>query len=111
MATSLVPARSVEHRLKSLDVNKGATGHQYPSPYQINTRVCLNELSRVLRRRATLDDFSDAELEMFSMPGSRGWLGHSYLEEAPESQAHMTRLMLGGEPKLFNKWERIEGLE
>ncbi len=36
---------------------------QYPSLYQINTRVWLNEMSCALRRKATLDDISDAELD------------------------------------------------
>jgi hypothetical protein len=58
MATSLRLARSTDP--KPLDISKGATEHKYPSLYQINTRVCLNELSRSLRRRATLDDVSDA---------------------------------------------------
>lgn len=35
----------------------------YPSLYQINTRVWLTELSRGLGRRAMLDDISDAELD------------------------------------------------
>ena len=35
----------------------------YPSLYQINTRVCLTEQSRVLGRRATLEDMPDAELD------------------------------------------------
>jgi len=35
----------------------------YPSLYQINTPVWLNELSRSLGRRATLDDIPDAELD------------------------------------------------
>jgi glycosidase len=34
-----------------------------PSLYQINTRVWLTQLSRVLGRRATLDDIPDAELD------------------------------------------------
>jgi hypothetical protein len=34
-----------------------------PSLYQINTRVWLTELSRVLGKRATLDDIGDAELD------------------------------------------------
>lgn len=34
-----------------------------PSLYQINTRVWLTELSRVLGKRATLDDIADAELD------------------------------------------------
>ena len=35
----------------------------YPSLYQINTRVCLTELSQTLGRTATLDDIPDAELD------------------------------------------------
>ncbi|MGO9464701.1 MAG: alpha-amylase family glycosyl hydrolase [Isosphaeraceae bacterium] len=35
----------------------------YPLLYQINTRVWLTELSRKLRRPATLDDIPDAELD------------------------------------------------
>jgi hypothetical protein len=35
----------------------------YPSLYQINTRVCLTDLSAKLGRAATLDDIPDAELE------------------------------------------------
>src|SRR5262249_11467557 len=36
---------------------------RYPSLYQINTRVWLNELSRASGRAATLDDIPDAELD------------------------------------------------
>jgi glycosidase len=36
---------------------------RYPSLYQINTRVWLTALSRQLRRPATLDDLSDADLD------------------------------------------------
>jgi len=35
----------------------------YPSLYQVNTRVWLNELARGLGRPATLDDIPDAELD------------------------------------------------
>ena len=38
-------------------------GPLYPSLYQINTRVWLTELSRILGRRATLDDIPDTELD------------------------------------------------
>ena len=41
----------------------------YPSLYQINTRVWLAELSRQLRRPATLDDIPDAELEHLAEMG------------------------------------------
>ncbi len=36
---------------------------RYPSPYQINTRVWLTELSRALGRPATLDDIPDGRQE------------------------------------------------
>jgi hypothetical protein len=42
---------------------------QYPSLLQINTRVWLTELSRSLRRPATLDDISDAELDRLGETG------------------------------------------
>ena len=35
----------------------------YPSLFQINTRVWLTELSRVIGRPATLNDIPDAELD------------------------------------------------
>ena len=41
----------------------------YPSLYQINTRVWLTELSRTLGRRATLDDIPDAELDRLAETG------------------------------------------
>jgi glycosidase len=36
---------------------------KYPSLFQVNTRVWLTELSRNLRRSATLDDIPDADLD------------------------------------------------
>src|SRR5690349_14401470 len=42
---------------------------RYPSLYQINTRVWLNELSRTLGRAATLDDVPDAELDCMAATG------------------------------------------
>ncbi|HZW88421.1 MAG TPA: alpha-amylase family glycosyl hydrolase, partial [Myxococcaceae bacterium] len=44
-------------------------GPRYPSLYQINTRVWLTELSRGLRRPATLDDIPDAELDRLAAIG------------------------------------------
>jgi hypothetical protein len=41
----------------------------YPSLYQINTRVWLTEISRGLRRPATLDDVPDAELDRLAAMG------------------------------------------
>jgi hypothetical protein len=41
----------------------------YCSLYQINTRVCLTELSRRFGRRATLDDIPDSELDRLAAMG------------------------------------------
>lgn len=41
----------------------------YPSLYQLNTRVELTRLGRVLGRHATLDDFPDAELDRLAALG------------------------------------------
>ena len=42
---------------------------RYPSLYQINTRVWLTELSRDLRRPATLDDIPNADLDRLAEMG------------------------------------------
>ena len=42
---------------------------QYPSLFQINTRVWLTELSRDLRRPVTLDDIPDAALDLLAEMG------------------------------------------
>ena len=42
---------------------------RYPSLYQINTRVCLTELSRRLGRKAMLDDVPDGELDRIAEMG------------------------------------------
>jgi glycosidase len=42
---------------------------RYPSLYQVNTRVWLNELSRNLGRQATLDDVPDAALDSLAEMG------------------------------------------
>jgi hypothetical protein len=44
-------------------------GPRYPALFQINTRVWLTELSGGLRRRATLDDIPDAELDRLAELG------------------------------------------
>ena len=41
----------------------------YPTLFQINTRVWLTEISRVLHRRATLDDIPDTELDRLADRG------------------------------------------
>ena len=45
----------------------------YPSLYQLNTRVLLGDLSRQIGKRATLDDFPDAELDRLAAAGFN-WL-------------------------------------
>lgn len=45
------------------------TSPRYPSLYQLNTRVCLTELSGQLGRPATLDDLPDASLKEFARQG------------------------------------------
>ena len=42
---------------------------RYPSLYQINTRVCLTQLSRELGRPATLDDIPDTDLDQIAGKG------------------------------------------
>jgi Alpha amylase, catalytic domain len=42
---------------------------KYPSLYQINTRVWLNDLSLMLGRPATLDDIPDSELDQLAEKG------------------------------------------
>lgn len=42
---------------------------RYPSLFQVNTRARLSELSRELRRPATLDDVPDAELDRLAADG------------------------------------------
>jgi hypothetical protein len=45
------------------------TSARYPALYQINTRVWLTDLSRILGRPATLDDVPDAELDRLAQMG------------------------------------------
>lgn len=45
------------------------TGPDYPSLYQINTRVWLTEISENLGRKATLDDIPDTELDHLKETG------------------------------------------
>ncbi|MEA3082875.1 MAG: hypothetical protein QOC89_572 [Paraburkholderia sp.] len=60
---------------------------RYPVLYQINTRVWLTELSRVLGRRATLDDIPDAELDRLAGLGfDWAWL-LSVWQTGPAAQA------------------------
>ena len=63
---------------------------RYPSLYQINTRVWLTELSRLLNRRATLDDIPDAELDNLAEMGF-DWIWFlSVWQTGPEAQ-HVSR--------------------
>jgi hypothetical protein len=48
--------------------------NKYPLLFQVNTRVWLTELSRDLRRPATLDDIPDAALDRLAEMGfDRVW--------------------------------------
>lgn len=61
--------------------------NQYPSLFQINTRVWLTSLSQALGRPATLDDISDAELNRLAELGfDFVWL-LSVWQTGPQSQA------------------------
>jgi hypothetical protein len=75
MSTSSRPARSTEHRLERAGIAKEATEHKYPYLHQINTRILLNELnelSRGLQHRATLDDISVENLIGLRLKGLTG---------------------------------------
>ena len=61
--------------------------HNYPSLYQINTRVWLTELSRKLGRAATLDDISDAELDRLAELGFDWVWFLSVWQTGPAAQA------------------------
>ena len=54
----------------------------HPSLYQVNTRVWLTELSRTLRRPATLDDVPDAELDRIAE------MGFDWVSRSAPSQQH-----------------------
>jgi hypothetical protein len=53
----------------TIPIEETMNSARYPSPYQINTRVWLTELSRSLGRRATLDDIPDKELDALAAKG------------------------------------------
>ena len=60
---------------------------RYPSLYQINSRVWLTELSRVLGKGATLDDIPDAELDRLAAMGF-DWIWFlSVWQTGPAAQA------------------------
>ena len=50
-------------------MSAGPSRPRYPSLYQLNTRVFLTALASGLGRRATLDDFPDAEIERLAALG------------------------------------------
>jgi glycosidase len=62
---------SAQKKMQILYYNTGNDMIQpnYPSLYQINTRVWLTDLSRHLGRRATLDDIPDGELDRLAETG------------------------------------------
>jgi hypothetical protein len=60
---------------------------RYPALYQINTRVWLNELSRAVGRRATLDDIPDTELDRLGQLGFDWVWFLSVWQTGPAAQA------------------------
>lgn len=67
----MVLAGKVQREYASAEDSAMSVNNQEPYPclYQVNTRVTLSHLSRTLGRRATLDDFPDAELSRLSTSG------------------------------------------
>ena len=47
----------------------GMRRHKFPSLYQLNTRVLLRDLSRELKRQATLNDVPDSLLDRLARAG------------------------------------------
>lgn len=84
---------------KPIDIHR----HQYPSLYQINTRVWLRDLSDTLGRQATLDDISDRELDQLAEKGfdwiwflgvwQTGTAGRRVSREHPEWQAEFREVL------------------
>jgi hypothetical protein len=60
---------------------------RYPALYQINTRVWLNELSRAVGRRATLDDIPNSELDRLGQMGFDWVWFLSVWQTGPAAQA------------------------
>jgi glycosidase len=60
---------------------------RFPSLYQVNTRVFLTDLSRVLGRRATLDDIPDSELDHLARLGFDWVWFLSVWQTGPAAQA------------------------
>jgi Alpha amylase, catalytic domain len=62
-------SRPSEENLSSANTTIGTRRHQFPSLYQINTRVLLRELSQQVKRDATLDDIADSQLDRLAAAG------------------------------------------
>ena len=85
------------------DISSRTTTASNPSLYQINTRVTLTALTRTLSRTATLDDFSDAELDRIAALGfdwvwflgvwQTGPVGRQISLNNPEWQREYRRLL------------------
>jgi hypothetical protein len=81
---------------------------RYPSLFQINTRVWLTELSRELRRPATLDDIPNADLDRLAEMGfdwvwflsvwQTGLAGQRVSRTNPEWRADYISICLPGRP-------------
>jgi len=67
----------------------------YPSLYQINTRVWLTEISQNLGRRATLDDIADVELDHLAEMGF-DWIWFLSVWSTGEAARKVSRETLNG---------------
>jgi len=72
MSTSTTSVPTAYDQIKHRDISEVSPATkrcQYPSLYQINTRVWIRDLSRSLGRAATLDDIPDQQLERLAQKG------------------------------------------
>ena len=69
---------------------KPKSSSRHPLLYQINTRVWLTDLSKSLRRPATLDDIPDAELDQLAKTGFE-WIWFLSVWHTGEVGKHVSR--------------------
>lgn len=63
MSVQLLSHASIEDQSQVITTREEGGAALYPSLYQVNTRVWMQELGRKLGRRATLDDIPDEDLD------------------------------------------------
>jgi hypothetical protein len=103
VSTDLHLSRSTEERLSAANTTIGTRRPQFPSLYQINTRVLLHDLSQTLNYRATLDDIPDTAFDRFAAAGfdwlwflgvwQTGPAGQKVSRERSEWRAEFTRVL------------------